>query len=150
MKKLIMALVLIGGASWQAAAQSDSKYAQNYKVCRDAAGSYVVCDQVDADMSSESRVSSFAATRKTSTTSVEHPCINITDVPAGSDLTMKYRKTSRVRARFEGPEGELITEPKAPAYGNPSPQYDGPDVNAKRNLNYGSGQPLPPSTGEIR
>jgi hypothetical protein len=63
---------------------------------------------------------------------------------------MKYAKPQKVKVQYEDVDGTMVQEPLGPAHGQPSVQYDGPDRNAQRNLNYGSGQYVPPSDGTIR
>jgi hypothetical protein len=156
MKKMILALVLLGAVNYTATAQSNGKYAKNYKVCRADDGAYVVCSsEKGEELATGTRISSYAATRPVAVpaTPVAVPCVNIMQpapVPYTAERVMRYDKPQKVRVQYEDPYGNMVEEPKAPAHGQPSVQYDGPDVNARRNLNYGSGQYVPPSTGDIR
>jgi hypothetical protein len=156
MKKMILALALLGTVSYTATAQSNSKYAKNYKVCRADDGAYVVCsDDKGEDLSYGTRISSYAATRPAAVpaTPAPVPCVNIMQpalVPYRAERVMRYAKPQNIKVQYEGVDGTTVEEPKAPAHGQPSVQYDGPDMNAKRNLNYGSGQYVPPNNGTIR
>lgn len=154
MKKWILALVLLGAGFFNATAQSNSKYAKNYKVCRADDGAYVVCsDDRGENLPIGTRISSYAATRPLAVPAIPvtaprpiSPSVSYPNEKVG----YRWDRAQKVKVTYEDVDGTIIEEPRAPAYGRPSPQYDGPDRNAARNLNYGSGQYVPPSDGAIR
>jgi hypothetical protein len=147
MKKILLALVLTGSVSFGTEAQSNNKFAKNYTVCRAEDGTYVVCSNDKLEpVESNYRAASYEA-RKTPVTPLAVPCVNITRPPA---VKVGYRWDNGQKIRVIYDETKSKMEPLAPMNGEHSDQNDGPDANAIRNLNYGSGQYVPPSTGEVR
>jgi hypothetical protein len=147
MKKILLALIVTGAVSYSSSAQSGNKYAKNYTVCRAEDGSYVVCSNDKLEpVASNYRASSYEA-RKISTTPLAVPLVKITRPPEVK-VGYTWDKGQKIRVIYDETKAKM--EPLAPMNGEQSPQNDGPDANAMRNLNYGSGQYVPPSSGEIR
>ena len=126
MKKILLALTVFGGMSYTAGAQ-DSKFAKNYKVCRDESG-YIVCpDQ--------------------STTNLNDPApkyIRGNQVPPWQQTTFISPLNTR-----ETQDMERI--PTRKALDNAYPvKNEEMEKNNRRNLNAGKEVYLSPSTGEIR
>lgn len=154
MKQIALALVILGSSFSLAQAQSESKYAKNYKVCRADDGTYTVCGDMNEDGLSANRVSSYEATRPVAVPAkpATVPCRDVYRAayyPA-ERINYRYTRPESIRVEYEDIDGEPVKAPLKPAYGEPSPQYDGPRDNARRNLNYGSGQYVPPMDGTIR
>jgi|ERR1043165_8458084 hypothetical protein len=143
MKKVIMALMVLGSIHYSATAQSNSKWAKNYKVCH-VGNTYQICDKADPVVVAPSPAI------KVSTTPMATPC-----EPISMSNTYGFAGYSRtpqggIRASYEGRNGEII-DVRAPYHGDPSRQYDGPEKNEYRNLNYQDNtMTLPPSDGANR
>ena len=155
MKKLLMALTMIGMIHYSANAQSKtSRYNQNYKVCK-ANGGYKICGmpvtkatatnsawqtkQEQNDMTSDGMLAPVPQT-----VAVVAPCntmSNGTSVSMNSTNSYEgYYKRHNIVVSYDDMHN--------PYEGKPSRQYDGPAKNEYRNLNYNqTSMDLPPNTG---
>lgn len=154
MKKLFMALTMIGMIHYSADAQTKKhhRYNQNYRVCK-AQGGYKICGmpvtkatatysawdnhQVQTNNNNE-----LAMAPMSPTTSV--PCNTMAN---GNSVSMNtsnsyegYYKRHNIVVSYD--------DMRNPYEGEPSRQYDGPAKNEYRNLNVNqTSMDLPPNTG---
>ena len=143
MKKVMMALIVLGSIHYSANAQSNSKWAKNYKVCN-VGNTYQICDKADPVTVAPSR----ATTISTTPMAVPAEPIRMGNTYGFAGYTRTPK--NKIKATYEGRSGEII-DARAPYHGDPSRQYDGPEKNEYRNLNYQDNtMTLPPSDGMNR
>jgi len=122
-----------------------SKFAKNYKVCQTGNG-YAIC----GEQPNAANATSGAAEENMSVALPVQTTAPVTttyyNVESKDDATDNENTYTGYYARKH-----VITvsyESRAPYEGLPSPQYDGPDANRERNLNYNKpGLNLAPSSG---
>jgi len=137
MKKILLALTVIGTIHYSADAQNKTKqnYNQNYQVCK-ANDAYTICGEKPT-----------AATMTPAGTDV-----NLNDLTASAAPSQSVQE-NQVKA-YEGyyqQHNIMVSydDPRNPYEGLPSKQDDGPMKNDVRNLNYGpSSTNLPPVNGD--
>lgn len=123
MKKILFAIGLMIGFG-QAASAQDSKYAQNYKICRSETGYQVCADQSQSNLNGEKSY-------------MEPDGAKRLQVPCYSPISVSSRPPA-------------MPLPKVAKENTVGEANDGFEQNAKRNLNYGNNTQLAPNTGEIR
>src|SRR4051812_18349967 len=106
MKKILLALILTGATSYGAAAQSDSRYAKNYTVCRGEDGTYAVCsnDRMEP-VESNYRVSSYQAQRPAAA-SLPTPCINIATA-ASPKIGYEVQNGRKIRVYYDETKSKM-------------------------------------------
>ena len=129
MKKILFALLAVTGFNYSSSAQSESKFAQNYKVCRGETG-YQVCPKEGAGAAAIDNSRPYMAIEKAPVWRPISPCVTPTQV--------------NVANRLRSTEAE---QRQTPVNGV---QNEGASQNAHRNINYGNNAPLSPNDGQVR
>lgn len=136
MKKILIALTIIGTIHYSANAQTHkSNFAQNYQVCK-ANDAYTICGEAPS------------ATNSTPGGAPEN--VNVLQNTCAQSVQMNqvnsyegYYQRHNIRVSYD--------DPRNPYEGLPSIQDDGPAKNDQRNLNYNQTSiTLPPVNGESR
>jgi len=141
MKKIIIALMLAGLAYGSANAQANSKFAKNYRVCKNSKGNYICSEHPNWTNDTYSGKKTMASEKK-------NPCDDLLATPNGMNKVSSY--TGYYPQQGYRQHNIIVTYDygRAPYEGLPSPQYDGPQKNEQRNLNYNQNSiDLPPSNG---
>jgi len=135
MKKILIALTIIGTIHYSANAQTHKhNFAQNYQVCR-ASDAYTICGETP-----------------TATNSTPGGAAENTNVLNTSEQSMQMNQINSYEGYYQ--RHHIVVsydDPRNPYEGLPSIQDDGPAKNDQRNLNYNQTSIiLPPVNGESR
>lgn len=146
----------------KAASCYKTRFAENYKVCKNEQGYYICCEAPKYNNSTFASVK--AQTQKPQITVMEYNDDDyvVTDVrvvdmtiPQSQSYVMQssssysgyYPKTKKGRIKVCYTGNNVAANNRAPYEGCPSPQYEGPEVNSQRNLNVSNPMPMPPLSG---
>lgn len=141
MKKILIALTVIGTIHYSANAQTHkSKFAQNYQVCK-ASDSYTICGETPSTTNSTPGGEQMSAT----------VLQNMEAQPADAQ-SMQMNQVNSYEGYYQRHNIQVsYDDPRNPYEGLPSIQDDGPAKNNQRNLNYNQTSIiLPPVNGESR
>lgn len=138
MKKILLALVIVGTAVCGANAQKKSVFAKNYRICL-IDSKYQVCPtSTKSDLGRTSVVSNPEGALRMMDTSVYLGYSS--PFPSFSGMVPSNRRNPRIRV--------TIDDPAAPYQGKESMINDGVELNKERNVNYqNTSVELPPSDG---
>lgn len=123
MKQILFALALVGLAA-SANAQSNSKYAQNYKVCVKGSA-YKVCDESEAKLQATQQGTDVVL-------SEPDPSLNLLN----TSTYLGYRTTTAYSSRHNPRIVVAYDDPNAAYEGKESRINDGVKKNKVRNINY--------------
>jgi len=181
MKKLLMALAVAGLLSNTADAQSTkinacgvnkgkvcrtsgnnkhcykTKFAENFKVCRNDNGYFICCESPNRRNSTYRSVATaraqqpyqpeYAANKNQNNSEVDLSIPQSQSYVGGTSNSYQgyYPQKGHIKVCYVG---ENVAENnRNPYQGCPSPQFEGPDVNAGRNINVSNPVSLPPVSG---
>lgn len=137
-----------------------TKYAENFKVCKNDAG-YFICCETPEYYNSTFPVQTTARVKTRKAVNNEHAVNNTRENNGAVDMTIPqsqsyvmtstgtyqgyYPKKGKIKVCYVGDNVALNS--RAPYEGCESPQFDGPEANNYRNMNVSNPVDLPPISG---
>ncbi|WP_276133001.1 hypothetical protein [Polluticoccus soli] len=126
MKKILLALAMIGATVYGASAQKKSAFAKNYRICL-IDSKYQVCPKsAKSDLGRTSTIENPEGVLRMMDTSVYLGYSS--PFPSFSGMVPSNRRNPRIRV--------TIDDPQAPYEGKESMINDGVELNKARNINY--------------